>query len=187
MKQKKVCINRTKTIEVSKSRETSWERSKSPVQSSRNDKIQLGINAGNKHTINKTNLILPIDYNIENFNRVLKLLNKIENTEYSFAKITKIVKEIDKISLSREYDFITADIVEEKLPGNKINLTLEVSETEARAMTKRLTKEEGIFAGMSSGGSVATATKVANQLESGVIVAIICDRGDRYLSSDLFA
>ena len=93
-------------------------------------KLTYNINAGNKHTINKTNLILPIDYNIENFNRVLKLLNKIENTEYSFAKITKIVKEIDKISLSREYDFITADIIEEKLPGNKINLTLEVSETE---------------------------------------------------------
>ena len=47
-------------------------------------------------------------------------------------------------------------------------------------------KEEGIFAGMSSGGSVATAIKIANQLESGVVVAIICDRGDRYLSSDLF-
>jgi cysteine synthase B len=53
-------------------------------------------------------------------------------------------------------------------------------------MTQRLAKEEGIFAGMSSGGSVATAIKVANQLESGVVVAIICDRGDRYLSSDLF-
>lgn len=53
-------------------------------------------------------------------------------------------------------------------------------------MTQRLAKEEGIFAGMSSGGSVATAIKIANQLESGVVVAIICDRGDRYLSSDLF-
>jgi hypothetical protein len=53
-------------------------------------------------------------------------------------------------------------------------------------VNKRLAKEEGIFAGMSSGGSVATAIKVANQLESGVVVAIICDRGDRYLSSDLF-
>jgi cysteine synthase B len=52
-------------------------------------------------------------------------------------------------------------------------------------MTKRLALEEGIFAGMSSGGSVATALKIAEELESGVIVAIICDR-DRYLSSDLF-
>lgn len=68
----------------------------------------------------------------------------------------------------------------------KVDTVMEVSETEARAMTKRLAQEEGIFAGMSSGGSVATAVKVANSLESGVVVAVICDRGDRYLSSDLF-
>jgi cysteine synthase B len=68
----------------------------------------------------------------------------------------------------------------------KVDVVMEVSEEEAREMTKRLAKEEGIFAGMSSGGSVATAIKIANQLESGVVVAIICDRGDRYLSSDLF-
>ncbi len=70
--------------------------------------------------------------------------------------------------------------------ASKVDRILEVSETEARAMTKRLATEEGIFAGMSSGGSVATAVKVANELESGTVVAIICDRGDRYLSSDLF-
>lgn len=70
--------------------------------------------------------------------------------------------------------------------ASKVDTVIEVSEQEAREMTKRLAREEGIFAGMSSGGSVATAVKVANTLESGVIVAIICDRGDRYLSSDLF-
>lgn len=70
--------------------------------------------------------------------------------------------------------------------ASKVDQTVDVSEAEARAMTKRLALEEGIFAGMSSGGSVAVAVKIANQLESGVIVAIICDRGDRYLSSDLF-
>jgi cysteine synthase B len=69
---------------------------------------------------------------------------------------------------------------------SKVDQTIDVSEAEAREMTKRLALEEGIFAGMSSGGSVAVAVKIANQLESGVIVAIICDRGDRYLSSDLF-
>lgn len=69
---------------------------------------------------------------------------------------------------------------------SKVDQTIDVSEEEAREMTKRLAKEEGVFAGMSSGGSVAVAVKIANQLESGVIVAIICDRGDRYLSSDLF-
>lgn len=79
---------------------------------------------------------------------------------------------------------------EEYLPkifdASKVDRVIEVSETEAREMTKRLAKEEGVFAGMSSGGSVATAVKIANELESGVVVAIICDRGDRYLSSDLF-
>lgn len=70
--------------------------------------------------------------------------------------------------------------------ASKVDRIMEVSETEARAMTKRLALEEGVFAGMSSGGSVAAALKIAEELESGVIVAIICDRGDRYLSSDLF-
>ena len=70
--------------------------------------------------------------------------------------------------------------------ASKVDTIMEVSEQEARAMTKRLALEEGVFAGMSSGGSVTVALKLAEQLESGVIVAIICDRGDRYLSSDLF-
>jgi cysteine synthase B len=69
---------------------------------------------------------------------------------------------------------------------SKVDITIDISEKEAREMTKRLAQEEGVFAGMSSGGSVAVAVKIANQLESGVVVAIICDRGDRYLSSDLF-
>ena len=79
---------------------------------------------------------------------------------------------------------------EEYLPAifnlNKIDQVLEVGEEEAKEMTIRLAKEEGIFSGMSSGGSVATAIKVANSIEKGVVVAIICDRGDRYLSSDIF-
>jgi cysteine synthase B len=79
---------------------------------------------------------------------------------------------------------------EEYLPAifkaNKIDQIIEVSESEAKEMTIRLAKEEGIFAGMSSGGSVATALKIANSIDKGVVVAIICDRGDRYLSSDIF-
>tara|TARA_R100001369_G_scaffold92572_1_gene138456 strand:+ start:1440 stop:2324 length:885 start_codon:yes stop_codon:yes gene_type:complete len=68
----------------------------------------------------------------------------------------------------------------------KVDQVIEVSETEATAMAKRLAEDEGVFSGMSSGGSVTAALKLAEILDSGVIVAIICDRGDRYLSSTLF-
>ena len=69
---------------------------------------------------------------------------------------------------------------------SKLDEVIEVSEDEARSMTRRLAEEEGIFAGMSSGGAVFSALKVAEKIEKGIIVSIICDIGDRYLSSDLF-
>ena len=68
----------------------------------------------------------------------------------------------------------------------KVDTIFEVNEQKARDMTRRLAKEEGIFAGMSSGGAAVIATRLANQLESGTVVTIVCDRGDRYLLSDLF-
>jgi cysteine synthase B len=68
----------------------------------------------------------------------------------------------------------------------KVDQIFEVTETEAKYMARRLAKEEGIFSGMSSGGAVATALKVISGLDKGVVVCIICDRGDRYLSTDLF-
>lgn len=70
--------------------------------------------------------------------------------------------------------------------AKKVDRTIEVSREEAISMTRRLAKEEGILAGMSSGGATAAALKLASELKSGVIVSIICDRGDRYLSSGLF-
>jgi cysteine synthase B len=69
---------------------------------------------------------------------------------------------------------------------SRVDRIIELDEKEARTMTKRLAKEEAIFAGMSSGGAAHAAIQLANELESGVIVFIVCDRGDRYLSSDLF-
>lgn len=68
----------------------------------------------------------------------------------------------------------------------KVDQVLEVSSEEATEMAHRLAKEEGVFAGMSSGGAVAVALRLAQTLTEGVLVAIICDRGDRYLSSTLF-
>jgi S-sulfo-L-cysteine synthase (O-acetyl-L-serine-dependent) len=61
-----------------------------------------------------------------------------------------------------------------------------VSQADAEAMTRRLAQEEGIFAGISSGGGVAVALRLAATLENAVIVSIICDRGDRYLSTGVF-
>jgi len=68
----------------------------------------------------------------------------------------------------------------------KVDRVMEVSQEEALSMARELSKKEGIFAGMSSGGATTVALRLAAELESGVIVSIICDRGDRYLSSDLF-
>jgi len=92
--------------------------------------VTYNIDAGNKYTINDTKLILPIDYDIKNFYIVQKLLNELKNENYSFYEISKIVKAIDKISLSREYDFITAEIIEEKISADKIDITFKVSETD---------------------------------------------------------
>jgi cysteine synthase B len=70
--------------------------------------------------------------------------------------------------------------------ASKVDRVMEVSEEESIAMARRLAREEGILAGMSSGGCTTAALKLASELESGIIVSIICDRGDRYLSSKLF-
>ena len=68
----------------------------------------------------------------------------------------------------------------------RIDRIIELDEQDARRMAKRLAKEEAVFSGMSSGGAVHAAVELSKELKEGVIVCIICDRGDRYLSSDLF-
>lgn len=68
----------------------------------------------------------------------------------------------------------------------RVDRILEVSEDEAVAMTKKLAVEEGVFGGMSSGGAAAAAVRLCNELEEGIVVSIVCDRGDRYLSSNIF-
>ncbi|MCQ3829574.1 cysteine synthase CysM [Microbulbifer elongatus] len=68
----------------------------------------------------------------------------------------------------------------------EVDRVMDISQAEAEAMTRRLAREEGIFCGVSSGGAVAGALKISAEVENATIVAIICDRGDRYLSSGLF-
>lgn len=79
---------------------------------------------------------------------------------------------------------------EEYLPGiyerARVDRLEPVSQAEAEDMTRRLAREEGIFAGISSGGAVAAALRVAAEVSNATIVTIICDRGDRYLSTGVF-
>jgi cysteine synthase B len=69
---------------------------------------------------------------------------------------------------------------------NRIDRIEHVNQADAEEMTRRLAREEGIFAGISSGGALHVAVRLAAQLENAVIVTIICDRGDRYLSTGVF-
>jgi cysteine synthase B len=79
---------------------------------------------------------------------------------------------------------------EEYLPkifdAKKVDRIMDVSQHAAEETTRKLAKEEGIFAGVSSGGAASAALRLSNELKEGVIVFIVCDRGDRYLSTDLF-
>jgi S-sulfo-L-cysteine synthase (O-acetyl-L-serine-dependent) len=70
--------------------------------------------------------------------------------------------------------------------AERVDRVIDVSQQEATQLARQLAKSEGIFAGMSSGGAASAAIRLAQEIESGVIVFIACDRGDRYLSSDLF-
>ena len=68
----------------------------------------------------------------------------------------------------------------------RVDLTLDITQQEAEEVTRELAAREGIFCGISSGGAVAAALQLGQQVENAVIVSIICDRGDRYLSTNVF-
>ena len=125
-------------------------------------KLTYKIDAGNIYTVNKTKLVLPIDYNEENFKEVKKQLSKIENKFYSINKISRVVDEIDKISLSREYDFINASFTETKIKDNKLDITFKVTESE-----KFYVERINIF-----GNNITHEEVIRNQLE--------IDEGDAY-------
>ena len=70
--------------------------------------------------------------------------------------------------------------------ASRVDLTLDIGQEDAEQTTLALASQEGIFCGVSSGGAVAAALQLSKQVENAVIVAIICDRGDRYLSTGVF-
>jgi cysteine synthase B len=80
----------------------------------------------------------------------------------------------------------TPEFLPKIFEASRVDRTIDVSQDQAATMARRLAKEEAIFSGMSSGGALTAALKIAEEIDEGVIVFIVCDRGDRYLSSALF-
>jgi cysteine synthase B len=70
--------------------------------------------------------------------------------------------------------------------ASRVDMTLDITQELAEDTTRALAAQEGIFSGISSGGAVAAALQLSQQVENAVIVSIICDRGDRYLSTNVF-
>ncbi|MDE0249459.1 MAG: cysteine synthase CysM [Gammaproteobacteria bacterium] len=77
--------------------------------------------------------------------------------------------------------------IPEIFDARAVNRMIEVTQQEAEDMMRRLGREEGIFCGVSSGGAVAAALRISGEVQDAVIVTIVCDRGDRYLSTGLFS
>jgi outer membrane protein insertion porin family len=125
-------------------------------------KVVFNIDAGNIYRINKAELILPIDYDVDNFIEINKLLEKLEDTKYSFIKLNKIVDEIDVISLNKEFEFINASIEESILDNNFLDLIITISETK-----KKYVERINI-----SGNNITQENVIRSQLQ--------IDEGDAY-------
>jgi len=93
-------------------------------------KLIFKIDAGNKFTFNKLSLQLPVDYEPKYFQSINELLAKYENSLYSLTKINKILNEIDKIALSKKYEFIDATVTEKIIDDNKLNIEIAIVETQ---------------------------------------------------------
>jgi len=93
-------------------------------------KLIFKIDAGNKFTFNKLDLVLPVDYEPKYFEPINNLLTKYESQLYSSSKIKNILKEIDKIALSKKYEFIDASITENIINGNKLDIIISIIETQ---------------------------------------------------------
>jgi len=101
-----------------------------------NFELTYNISAGKKFIFSNLNISLPIDYDVENFKEISNTLEELKNTTYTLNKIEKILKEIDKISLSHQYEFISALVKEEIIDNHKLNLTFVISETEKNYVEK---------------------------------------------------
>ena len=110
--------------------DVSIDSTNASFQDNKKFKLIYKINSGEQYIINNTKLILPIDYDPINFQKLELKLSELNNELYSFSQISKVVEEIDKISLSREYDFINAEVIEKKVADNKIDIEFIIKETD---------------------------------------------------------
>ena len=93
-------------------------------------KLIFNIDAGEKFSFNKVELVLSEDFEQQHFFKIKKLLNKLKEKEYSFSKIEKILRQIDKIALTKQYEFINASLSEQIVGVDKLNISITLVETE---------------------------------------------------------
>ena len=113
------------------------------------------VNSGNKYFINNVKLDLPIDYDPKDFKDVRNTINSLKDKKYSLIEINKVVDQIDKISVSRLYDFIDATIEINEIADNKLDLTFTIIESD-----KFFVKKIDIF-----GNNITEEKVIRNQLE----------------------
>ncbi len=124
--------------------------------------LNFNIDAGNKYKFNELNLILPRDFDEENFSDIIETLMSLKGKIYSISKIEKILKQVDKITLSKQYEFIKVEVSENTIDDNKINLDLIVSESK-----KFYVEKINII-----GNSITEETVIRNKF--------VIDEGDAY-------
>ena len=129
--------------------------SSSAVFNENSFELIYNINSGNEYLIQNVNLDVPIDYDVNDFKDVKKSIDKLENEKYSLNKINKVIKEIDKISVARLYDFIDATIEINEVGENKLDLIFSVVESD-----KFFVNKIDIF-----GNNVTEERVIRNQLE----------------------
>ena len=129
--------------------------SSSAVFNENSFELIYNINSGNEYLIQNVNLDVPIDYDVNDFKDVKKSIDKLENEKYSLNKINKVIKEIDKISVARLYDFIDATIEINEVGEDKLDLIFSVIESD-----KFFVNKIDIF-----GNNVTEERVIRNQLE----------------------
>ena len=129
--------------------------SSSAVFNENSFELIYNIKSGNEYSIQNVKLDIPIDYDVNDFKEVQKSIDKLKNKKYSFTKINKVIKEIDKISVARLYDFIDATIEINEIGEDKLNLIFSVVESD-----KFFVNKIDIF-----GNNITEERVIRNQLE----------------------